>query len=740
MTINRKDHSVGTRRDLVSRRDFLRVTAAVGGGLVLTVALPGCRPKGGGAASIDPFVFVRLNPDNTVAITIAKSEMGQGVRTSLAMLVAEELDADWNQVRVEQASFDPKYGDMGTGGSGSVRDNWTTLREAGAALRTMLVATAAKEWGVTPSECRTENSFVHHDGSGRKVHYGALAEAAAGAAVPKTVELKPKARWTILGKDRGGIDVGAITHGTATFGMDFKVPGMLYASIERTAVFGGRVKRVDATAALAVPGVKQVVEIEPVGNDVNVHAGVAVVADNTWAALQGRKALVVEWDPGPHAGESSEQYRSTMGKALDQPGQETVNKIGDPDAVLAKAGSALTATYEAPFLSHATMEPMNCTASVKGTSVEVWSPTQFPDWAARSVAEVLGVDIKNVQVHVTLMGGGFGRRINPDFSVEAALVSRKVQQPVKVVWTREDDLGHDFYRPCALHRIDASLGADGFPEAWRHRISTPSIDVTYGPKPKDGWGPNEADGSGNMSYRIPNRSCEYTLLDSAVPRGWWRAVSTTHGVFAVESMIDELAAAAGKDPVEFRLALIDRVTVAQPADSKRFPFNHERLKGVVQLAADKAGWGRQLPPGHAMGIACGYDHLGYAAEVFEVSVQNDRLRIHRVVCAADAGPVVNPNGARAQLEGGVIQGLSAALRERVTIEGGRVVQRNFDGYRLLRINEAPVVLETYFVETDTHPTGFGEPAVPPVAAGLANAIFRATGKRLRSLPLEIQLG
>ncbi len=724
-----------------TRRDFLKV-AAVGGGLVLTISLPGCKPKAGSAPAagpIDPSVFVRINPDNSIVITVAKSEMGQGVRTSLAMLVAEELDADWNQVRVEQASFDPKYGEMGTGGSSSVLSNWKPMREAGAALRSLLVAAAAKEWGVDPKDCQTENSFVTHAVSGRRIHFGAVAEKAAALPLPKTVVLKPKADWKLLGKDRVSIISADVIHGKAVYGLDVKVPGMLYAAIERTPTFGGRVKSVDSAKALAVPGVKQVVEIPALADGINIHAGVAVVATNTWAALQGRRLLVVDWDQGPRAAESTESYQEFMTAAVARTGDETVNKQGDPDGILAKATQVFSQTFETPFLSHATMEPMNCTASVTGDQVEVWSPTQFPDWGAQALAAALKTDIKNVRVHVTLMGGGFGRRINPDFTVEAALLSQRIKQPVKVVWTREDDLTHDFYRPCSTHRIEASLGADGLPEAWRHRISTPSIDVFYGPKPAPGWGPNESDGSANMSYRIPNRSCEYTLLESGVPRGWWRAVSTTHGMFAVESMIDEIAEAAGKDPYEYRLGLIDKVWWQQPADSKTFPFNPERLKGVLQTAAAKAGWGRQLPPGHGRGISCGFDHLGYAAEVFEVSVIAGRLRIHRVVVAADSGPVLNPNGARSQLEGGVIQGLSAAIKERITITGGAVTQRNFDTYSMLRINEAPAVIEVYFVETDTHPTGFGEPAVPPVAAGLANAIYRATGTRVRTLPLGLRM-
>jgi isoquinoline 1-oxidoreductase beta subunit len=414
-----------------------------------------------------------------------------------------------------------------------------------------------------------------------------------------------------------------------------------------------------------------------------------------------------------------------------------VNKFGDPDAVLGRASVVINAEYEAPFLSHATMEPMNCTASFKDGKVEIWSPTQFPDWATGATAGALKILGTSVTVHVTLMGGGFGRRINPDFTVEAALISKAAGKAVKVVWNRSDDLRHDFYRPCAMHRFDASLGADGFPEAWRHRLANPAIGAFYqGPKP--GHGKDEADGSENMAYRIPNRSVEYTLIESGVPRGWWRAVSTTHAVFAVESFIDELAAIAGKDPVEYRLALIDQIPGVKPDPaSADFAFVPERLKGVLRTAAEKAGWGKPLPAGHAMGIACGRDHRSYAAEVVEVARVDGGVRIVKVVCAADCGPVMNPTGARAQLEGGIIMALSAATKEAITIAGGAVEQTGFDRYPLLRMNEAPPVIETHFVETDMHPTGLGEPSVPPLAPALANAITKLTGKRPRSMPFPV---
>jgi isoquinoline 1-oxidoreductase beta subunit len=724
----------------VTRRDFLKVTAAAGGGLLIAVTLPGCRRGFGEEASSDPTIFARIEPDNGTTITIAKSEMGQGVRTSLAMLVAEELDADWSRVKLEQAPFDPRYGSQGTGGSSSTPEGWGTLRAAGAGVRAMLVAAAAQRLGVPKEELRTESSFVIHDRSNQRVSYASLAAAAAQIAIPKNVPLKKRSDYRILGKPTRHLDAPDITHGKAIYGIDVKVPGMLYASVERTRVFGGKVKSFDATAALKVPGVVQVVEVPEVGGDVRVHAGVAVVAENTWAAMEGRRALRIEWEPGPHAEESSESYRTFMLDALSKPGKETVNKYGDPDAVLAQASDVISATYELPFISHATMEPMNATAHVQGNRAELWSPTQFPDWAARAVAQTLKLDLKNVKVNVPLLGGGYGRRINPDFSVEAALVSQKLQRPVKVVWTRTDDLQHDFFRPCAAHRIEATLGTDGLPRAWRHRMSTPAISATIGDPEGTGYGSGESNGASDMSYRIPNRSCEYTMLPSGVTRGWWRAVHTTHTVFAVESFIDELAARAGKDPVEYRLALIDQLPKGAPNQSKEFPFKPERLKGVLTLAAEKAGWGKPLPPGHALGVACAIDHLSYAAEVVEVSEVEGKIRIHRVVCAADCGPVINPDGARSQLQGGITQALSVALKERITVSGGAVEQGNYDRYPILRIHEAPPVIETYFAETDTHPTGLGEPAVPPLAPALANAIARATGKRLRSLPLQIQLG
>ena len=665
--------------------------------------------------------------------------MGQGVRTTLAMIVAEELDLDWSRVNVQTAPADEKkYGRQGTGGSASIRRNWTRLRESGASARAMLLAAAADQLGVAANTLETADSYVIDPASGKRIAYGDLAAAAATKPAPDKPALKTPAQFRLLGKEHPGIDVDAIVTGKAVYGADVRLPGMLYAVVERSPVHGGSLKSYDDTAALKINGVRKVITVPAVGGSTNVHAGVAVIADSTWAAMQGRDALAIEWNAGPHGGETSAAHSKKMLELTSRPGEATVNRLGDPDKVLAAADDVLSATYEVPFLSHATMEPMNCTAAVDGDRCRIWAPTQFPNWAARATSEALKIPAANVSVEIMLIGGGFGRRINPDYAVEAALVAAQADAPVKVTWSREDDMRHDFYRPAAVHVIDACLDDAGMPLAWRQRFATPAIRATYSDKVDvDAFGVGESDGAANMLYRIPNRSCEYSYLDSGINRGWWRAVHTTHATFAVESFIDELAARAAKDPLELRLALIDELEVDRPEQNEEFPFRPQRLKGVLQLAAAKAGWGKPLPAGHGMGIACGIDHLSYAAEVVEVSVIDGKLRIHKVVCAADCGPVLNPNGGRAQIEGGIVQGLSAALRERITVADGRIVEGNFGDYRILRINESPLVIETHFAETDAHPTGLGEPSVPPIAAALANAIYAATGKRHRRLPIEI---
>ncbi|GAB4564326.1 MAG: xanthine dehydrogenase family protein molybdopterin-binding subunit [Haliangiales bacterium] len=737
-------------RPQLSRRSFLRIGAAAGGGMFVAVSLAGCKPKGPGVEGEgddkepdvprEPFeagAYVTIMPDNTATITVAKSEMGQGVRTTLALIVAEELDLDWSQVTVAQAPLDnDKYGSQGTGGSASVRTGWVPLREAGAKARAMLIAAAAAKLEVPAEQLTTEQSHVVHAESQKRLSYGSLTNEAAALAVPDKVELKSADQYTLLGKEHVGVDVADIVTGKAVYGIDVRKPNMRFASIERSPVFGGKVKSFKPDAALAVAGVEKVVEVPAVGPDANVASGVAVIANSTWAAMQGRQKLEIEWDEGDHAAESSDDYATTMQLATAKEGEEKVNQLGDPDLVLAKPRTAMRIRYDAPFIAHATMEPQNCTAEVTADGCVISGPLQTPGWVAQSVAKALSIAPEKVSIELSLLGGGFGRRLNPDVAVEAALVAKQVDGPVQVLWTREDDMQHDFYRPAATHVIEASLSPDGAPEAWRHRMSTPAIRKTIAPDATD-VGLRESNGASDMLYRVPHRSCEYTHLPSGVTRGWWRAVHTTHTTFAVESFIDELAEKAGQDPFKYRLNLIDELQVDRPEQNPEFPWDPIRLRGVLELAATKAGWGQELPAGHGVGIACGIDHLSYGAEVIEVSVEDGVLRIHKVVCAVDCGPVLNPNGARAQLEGGVIQGLSAALGEKITIAAGRVEQSNFDDYALLRINQAPAVIETHFAPTDAHPTGLGEPSVPPVAAALANAIYAATGQRPRSLPIQI---
>jgi isoquinoline 1-oxidoreductase beta subunit len=726
----------------LDRRGFLQVVASASGALVLAAHTPAR-----GATTTTPSLYIRIDPDNRITLTIPRSEMGQGVRTALAMLIAEELEADWPTVRVETARFDPRFGDQGTGGSGSVMAGFEPLRQIGATMRTMLVAAAAARWRLPARLLRCENSYVIDASDKRRASYGELAADAARQPVPAHVALKPRAAWKLIGHDHVGKDVADIVHGRARYGLDQRPPGMLFATIERPREHGATLATFDAVAALAVPGVRQVFVIDPSPPsskvaEARITGGVVVVATHTWAALEGRRRLRVTWKPGAHAAESTATYARAMDAALDAATAEPVVKIGDADRELARASRVVRADYDLPFLAHATLEPMNCTAHWDGHRMTVWAPTQFPDIAADAVAERLGVARDRVAVNVTLLGGGFGRRINGDYCVEAAAVARVVAAPVQVMWTREDDLGHDFYRPCARHRLEASLDDAGYPRALRHRLCDAPIGATYHPERTTGFG-HESECVANTFYRVPHRKSDYVLLRSGVPRGWWRAVTSTHSVFAIESFIDELAEVAGHDPLAYRLALID---APQPAtldapDPDHRVFSPQRMKDCLALAAARAGWADPLPAGRGRGLACGgFDHVSYAAVVVEASVEAGRVIVHRVVCAFDCATVVNPNGARAQVEGAITQGLSAALHERITIDGGAVVETNFHAYPLLRFDEAPARIEVHFIDRpDAQISGLGESALPPVAPALANALYRATGHRIRSLPLRLAL-
>jgi isoquinoline 1-oxidoreductase beta subunit len=701
----------------VSRRQFLHASAVGGAGLLLAVSYRPARAMA--AARFQPNAFLAVDGAGQVTIWVAKSEMGQGVHTALPMIVADELEADLPRVRVEQALANPRYGRMTTGGSTSVGRSYEPLRKAGASAREMLVAAAAVRWKVEPASCRAELGQVVHPASGRRIGYGDLVGDAAQLPVPSDPKLKDPSQFRYIGQPLPRVDIPSKVDGSAVFGIDVRVPKMLVAAIARCPVIGGKVAKVDERAARALPGVRQVVRID---------SGVAVVADATWPALRGRDALQVTWDEGPNAKLSQEQIWNGLWEALKRPGTAG-RREGDVSKALAGPGRKLEAQYMAPLLAHLTMEPQTCVADVRDDGCEVWAPTQVADRTQQTVASFLRIAPERVVVHTTYLGGGFGRRLETDFVVEAVQLSKAISAPVKVLWTREDDLAHDFYRPPSVHQLAGALDAAGHPIAWLHRLSVPSRSPD---QLKNGINEGAMAGALQLPYAIPNLEVQFAPATTPVQLGAWRSVAHSFNAFAVESFVDELAHLAGVDPLAFRRHLLARAP------------RHLR---VLDLVAEKSGWGKPLPQGRARGIAVHESFVNVAwaggtmpstvvAEVAEVVVDPDgSFRVPRVVCAVDCGTVVNPNTVEAQVQGGVIFGLSAALREAITIEAGRTVQTTLAQYGPMRMRDAPSV-EVHLVKTDEAPGGIGEPGVPPVAPAVANALFAATGKRLRRLPLQ----
>ncbi len=694
----------------LSRREFIGTT-----GLALAVtALPGRRPGGVPAAAraLAPSAFVEISPDGIVSVWVTKSDMGQGVRTALPMILADELEADWSRVRVIQADAHPRYGEMGTGGSSSVATLWEPLRTAGAQAREMLVVAAAQRWGVPPEECRARSGAVEHPATGRRFSFGDLVNRAALLPVPEKPRLKDPSEFRLIGTDVPGVDTRDKVMGKAQYGLDVVVPGMRYAVIARCPVFGGTMQGHDPSKALAVPGVLGVLE---------VPAGAAVIATSTWAAMQGRKALECRWDEGPAAGLDSNRIsrqlhdRAAMGGAL-------ARNDGDAPGAIAAAARALEATYEAPLLAHATMEPMNCVADARADRCEIWAPHQAPDWARSEVAGALGLPAEQVTVHTTLLGGGFGRRFLPEELIEAAQVSRLAGAPVKLAFTREDDMQRDWYRPMSVHRMAGGVNAQGRVTGWLHRVVAPSISGQRWPgSVKNALDLDAVDGAADLRYDIPNLRVEYGMVTTPVPVSWWRSVYASQTCYANECFLDELAAAAGRDPLAVRQELL---------------AHSPRHLAVLNLAAEKAGWGT-VPAGRAQGIAIHHFFSdAIVAEVAEVSIEAGKVRVHKVTCAVDCGVAINPSNVRYQIEGGVIYGLSAALFGEITVEKGRVKQSNFHDYPVLRMPDTPVV-DVHLVPSAEPPKGVGEPGLPPIAPAVANAVARLTGKPVRKLPITL---
>ena len=727
----------------VNRREFLKTGATGGAALVIGFYLSdvGLADQARDQEKNPPNPFdawVHIGKDNRVTLILGKSEMGQGVYTALPMILAEELSLDWRKVKVEQAPTNPAIYDHGTGGSGSVAGSWLPLRRAGSAAREMLITAAAQRWNVVRDTCKAQNGGVLHGARKDFLTYGELVEDASKLPIPdfNTVPLKNSDDFAIVGKDTLRLDARAKSSGAAKFGIDSRAPGMLYAVIARCPVFGGKVAKFDATKAKAVPDVREVVQIESVGPGAFTAGGVAVLADNSWAATRGRAALEITWDEGPNANESSDSLRHDCVENASKPGK-VVRNDGDADAALASSSKKIEAVYEFPFAPHATMEPMNCTVHIRPDGAEAWVPTQGPQWAQSVIAGVSKLPPEKVVVHTTLMGGGFGRRYQADFVMEAAQVAKAVGKPVMVLWTREDDMQHDFYRPASYHRMWGALDAQGNLAAWKHFQSSTSIAAMWRQNGTEQAENGEFGTAAFIPYKSANYRVEYTLAKSGVPRAWWRSVEHSTSGFVVESFVDELAAAAGVDPLEFRLRLMgdDRKIedFTNPKEGK--PLDTARLKGVLKLAAEKAGWSKPLPKGLGRGIAGYFSFDSYTAVVAEANIMDGKVRVHRLVYAVDCGRPVNPDGVRAQVESAAIYGLSAALHDAITIKGGRVEQSNFGDYEMPRMAETPKT-EVHVIMSKEEPTGIGEPGLPVVAPAVCNAIFAATGKRIRRLPVR----
>ncbi len=706
----------------LSRRSFLEAGAAAGGGLMLSLNLPFANGdvKAARADGFAPNAFVRIGGDGRIVMTMPYVEMGQGTYTSIPMLIAEELEVDLKQVQLEHAPPNEKlYGNpllggiQATGNSNAIRAAWQPLRQAGATARTMLVAAASKRWNVDSASCRAQSGEVLHAPTGRRIKYGELAADAARLPVPENVALKRPQDFKLIGTPAKRLDAPSKVNGTAVYGIDVRPPGVKIATLVQSPVFGGRVKNLDDAAAKTVKGVRQIVRLDD---------AIAVVADHMGAAKKGLAALVIEWDAGPHAKLNTDDILHDLEQATQNPGAVAQN-VGDVAKAMASAVTKVESTYQVPFLAHAAMEPMNCTVHVRKDGCEVWVGNQVLARAQAAAAKTAGLPLDKVVVHNHLIGGGFGRRLEIDGVIRAVEIAKHVDGPVKVVWTREEDIQHDMYRPCFFDRIFAGLDEKGMPVAWNHRFAGSSIIARWAPPLfNNGLDPDTTEGAIDLAYALPNVHVEYLRVEPpGIPTAFWRSVGPSHNVFVTESFMDELAAAAKQDAVAYRRVLLDKAP---------------RAKAVLELAAEKAGWGQPLPKGVGRGVSVQFVFATYMAQVAEVEVSRDgAVRVRRVVCAVDCGTVVNPDTVRAQIQSAINFGVTAALYGEITLKDGRVEQTNFDTYQILRINEAPAI-EVHIVQSPEPPGGMGEAGTSLIVPAVTNAIFAATGKRLRKLPVD----
>lgn len=717
----------------MGRRSFLKLTGATGLGLMLAFNMGGKAKATSNGSDTELNAYVRVSPDGGIYIYSKNPEIGQGIKTAMPMIVAEELDANWADVTVEQSPIDAAlFGQQGAGGSRSIARNWTTMREAGAAARHMLLQAAASDWRVPASECTTEKSFVIHGPTGRRTAYSALAEKAASLPLPPTgsLTLKERKDFSLIGARKGGVDNLAVVTGKPLFGIDQTVPGMLFAVYQKCPAVGGKAKSANLDEILALPGVKHAFILDGNGNDLELMPGVAIVAMSTWAAFQAKEQLRVEWDETDASKDSWSALQRAAEDLKAKPGETVLHETGDTDTATAAAATSVDAFYTYHFAAHANLEPQNCTAWFKGDTVELWVPTQSPTRGVTAVARLLGIAENAVTLHQTRVGGGFGRRLVNDYACEAAAISRAINAPVKLTWTREDDMQHDFYRTAGFHAFTGGLDANGRLTAWQDHVITFSND---GEKTVIAGVPRQPQHE-FPAHLIENFRLSQSLLPLRTRCGLLRAPGSNTRAWAIQSFLHELSSAVGRDHLEFLLDVMGEPRWLPPQTP--YGLNTGRAADVIRLAAEKAGWGKALPAGRGLGLAFHFSHAGHFAEVAEVSVDDAKqVTVHRVTVAADIGPVVNMSGVENQVQGSVIDGLSVMAEQEITMEEGRVEQANFDTYPLLRMESAPIV-DAHFIQSDNPPTGAGEPALPPLAPAICNAIFAATGHRVRTLPLS----